>query len=61
MITLEEISNLTIFSLNGASIKHANITMKKAENIMIRNIKFDELWEWDEDTHGDYDRNDWVQ
>ena len=58
-LTLEEISNLTIFSLNGASIKHANITMKKAENIMIRNIKFDELWEWDEDTHGDYDRNDW--
>ena len=58
-LNLEEISNLTIFSLNGASIKHANITMKKAENIIIRNIKFDELWEWDEDTHGDYDRNDW--
>ncbi|MBQ8625157.1 MAG: hypothetical protein IJ419_03170, partial [Agathobacter sp.] len=58
-LTLEEISNLTIFSLNGASIKHANITMKKAENIIIRNIKFDELWEWDEETNGDYDRNDW--
>ena len=26
---------------------------------MIRNIKFDELWEWDEVTAGDYDRNDW--
>ena len=58
-LTLEEISNLTIFSLNGASIKHTNITMKKAENIIIRNIKFDELWEWDEETNGDYDRNDW--
>ncbi|MBQ2803634.1 MAG: hypothetical protein IJF07_07025, partial [Lachnospiraceae bacterium] len=58
-LNLESINNLTIFSLNGSSIKHANITMKKSNNIMIRNIKFDELWEWDEATNGDYDRNDW--
>ncbi|MGN0340668.1 MAG: pectinesterase family protein [Lachnospira sp.] len=59
VLTLSNVYNLTIFSSNGSSIKHANITMKNSENIIIRNIKFDELWEWDEDTSGDYDRNDW--
>ncbi len=58
-LTFNNVYNLTIFSQNGASIKHANITMKNSENIIIRNIKFDELWEWDEATGGDYDRNDW--
>ncbi|MBQ9122024.1 MAG: hypothetical protein IJY10_00860 [Lachnospiraceae bacterium] len=58
-LNIENMANLTIFSKNGASIKHANITIKKSENIIIRNIKFDELWEWDEATGGDYDRNDW--
>ena len=58
-LSLEGFGNLTIFSLNGSSIKHTTITMKKSSNIMIRNIKFDELWEWDEATEGDYDRNDW--
>lgn len=59
VLKLEDVSNLTIFSVNGASILHANITMNNVENIMIRNIKFDELWEWDEETAGEYDRNDW--
>lgn len=59
VLKLEDICNLTIFSVNGASILHANITMNNVENIIIRNIKFDELWEWDEDTAGEYDRNDW--
>ncbi len=59
VLNFTNIYNLTIFSLNGSSIKHANITMKNSENIIIRNIKFDELWEWDEATSGDYDRNDW--
>lgn len=59
VLKIEDISNLTIFSANGASILHANITMNNVENIIIRNIKFDELWEWDEETAGEYDRNDW--
>ena len=59
VLKLDDISNLTIFSANGASILHANITMNNVENIIIRNIKFDELWEWDEETAGEYDRNDW--
>lgn len=58
-LTFDGVNNLTIFSSNGSSIKHAVITFKRSENIIIRNIKFDELWEWDEATNGDYDRNDW--
>lgn len=59
VLKIEDISNLTIFSSNGSAIKHANITMNNVDNIIIRNIKFDELWEWDEETQGEYDRNDW--
>lgn len=59
ILRFDNLHNLTIFSQNGSSILHANITMKNSSNIVIRNIKFDELWEWDEATAGDYDRNDW--
>ena len=58
-VYIQEISNLTIFSNNGSTIKHAALDIKKSSNIIIRNIAFDELWEWDEATSGDYDVNDW--
>lgn len=50
---------LTIFSANGATIRRASWSIKNTSNIIIRNLKFDELWEWDEQTKGDYDRNNW--
>ncbi|MDY0209928.1 MAG: hypothetical protein RBQ91_00790 [Acholeplasma sp.] len=50
---------LKIFSVKGVTIKHASFTVKNSENIWIQNLKFDELWEWDETTKGAYDRNDW--
>lgn len=52
-------SGLTIFSANGATIRHASWSIKNTSNIIIRNLKFDELWEWDENTKGNYDRNNW--
>lgn len=52
-------SGLTIFSANGATIRHCNFNIKGASNIIIRNLKFDEAWEWDEATKGNYDSNDW--
>lgn len=58
-VNIKDMSNLTIFSENGAKITHACFNISKASNIMIRNITFDEIWEWDENTSGDYDRNDW--
>ncbi|GAA5172249.1 hypothetical protein GCM10025770_38120 [Viridibacterium curvum] len=50
---------LTIFSANGATIRHSSWSIKATSNVIIRNLKFDELWEWDEDTKGDYDKNNW--
>jgi pectate lyase len=52
-------SGLTIFSANGATIRRASWSLKNTANIIIRNLKFDELWEWDEQTKGGYDRNNW--
>lgn len=56
---IKDMSNLTIYSKNGSAIKHTCIDISNSSNIIIRNIVFDELWEWDEATAGDYDRNDW--
>ena len=51
-------SNLTLFSQNGATIKHACFDIKgSSNNLIIRNLTFDELWEYDDS--GDYDSNDW--
>ncbi len=50
---------LTIFSANGATIRHATFNLKSASNLIVRNLRFDEMWEWDEQTKGDYDSNDW--
>jgi pectate lyase len=52
-------SGLTIFSANGATIRHCNFNIKGCMNIIVRNLKFDENWEWDESTKGKYDKNDW--
>ena len=57
-VYIQERSNLTIFSKNGATIKHACFTIKGASNnIIIRNLAFDEIWEYDDS--GAYDSNDW--
>ena len=52
-------SALTIFSANGATIRHCNFNIKSCGNVMVRNLKFDQLWEWDESSQGNYDDQDW--
>jgi pectate lyase len=59
LIDIKPRSGLTIFSANGATIRHATFNIKSTGNIIVRNLKFDEMWEWDESTKGNYDRNDW--
>ncbi len=59
IIDIQKKNGLTIFSANGSTIKHAKLNIKSAGNVIVRNLKFDELWEWDESTKGQYDRNDW--
>ncbi len=58
-IELDGFDGLTIFSRNGAKIKHAAFVIKRSNNVVIRNLEFDELWEWDELSKGDYDKKDW--
>jgi pectate lyase len=59
LIDIKSKNGLTIFSANGAAIRHACFNIKDTSNIIVRNLKFDELWEWDEASKGDYDGNDW--
>lgn len=57
-VYIQERSNITLFSKNGSKIKHACFVIKgKSNNIIIRNLEFDEIWEWDDS--GNYDSNDW--
>lgn len=51
-VTLDGFDGLTIFSANGAKIKHASFAIKRSSNLIIRNLEFDELWEWDEASKG---------
>jgi pectate lyase len=59
LIDIKSKNGLTIFSANGATVRHATFNIKSTGNIVVRNLKFDELWEWDEASKGDYDKNDW--
>jgi pectate lyase len=59
LIDVQKKTGLTIFSANGSTIRHAKLNIKSCSNIIVRNLRFDELWEWDESTKGQYDRNDW--
>lgn len=52
-------SHLMIFSKSGHTIKHTSFIVDGVEDLVIRNLHFTGLWEWDEATNGDYDRNDW--
>jgi len=58
-VDIQKKNGLTIFSANGSAIHHCKFNIKSCSNIIIRNLKFDQLWEWDESTKGQYDRNDW--
>ncbi|MGD1020796.1 MAG: immunoglobulin domain-containing protein, partial [Verrucomicrobiia bacterium] len=58
-VDIQKKNGLTIFSANGWAIHHCKFNIKNCSNIIIRNLKFDQLWEWDESTKGQYDRNDW--
>jgi pectate lyase len=59
LLDIQSFNGLTIFSRNGATIRHAEFNIKGGTNLILRNLKFDEFWEWDEATKGDYDSNDW--
>jgi pectate lyase/pectin methylesterase-like acyl-CoA thioesterase len=52
-------SNKTLFSDRGATLRHGTLSVDGAQNIIIRNLKFRGLWEWDDATQGAYDLQGW--
>ena len=52
-------NQLTIFSKNGYSISHSAFLIDGSHDIVIRNLRLNGLWEWDELDQGQYKRNDW--
>ncbi len=58
-ITIQAYDGLTIYSKSGNTLRHAEFNIKNGKNLILRNLKFDELWEWDESSKGNYDDQDW--
>ncbi|MFE5322210.1 hypothetical protein ACFQ88_26390 [Paenibacillus sp. NPDC056579] len=48
-LNISNVDGLTIFSKTGKTIKHAEIKLQgSANDIVIRNLRFDEMWQWDD-------------
>lgn len=53
-------SNKTIYSAYGSGgFRRGSLSISGKSNLILRNLKFRELWEWDDATKGEYDRNNW--
>lgn len=71
-IEISDVNNVIIYSKNGATIKHAGFKVTRCENLAFRNLRFDEMWQWEDSfTHpswgsttgyklGDYDFYGWA-
>lgn len=65
-IKIENTSNLLIYSKNGAKLTHCGFKLTSDNNIVIRNLQFDELWQWEDapdattSAIGDYDWYGWA-
>ncbi|MFC5648789.1 hypothetical protein ACFPYJ_06540 [Paenibacillus solisilvae] len=48
-LNISNVDGLTIFSTSGKTIKHAELKLQASANdIVIRNLNFDEMWQWDD-------------
>ncbi|WP_426445288.1 carbohydrate-binding protein [Paenibacillus sp. S-38] len=48
-VNISNVDGLTIFSTSGKTIRHAELKLQASANdIVIRNLKFDEMWQWDD-------------
>ncbi len=64
-IKIENTSDLLIYSKNGAKITHCGFKLTSDNNVVFRNLEFDELWQWEDGTTeagkiGDYDWFGWA-
>lgn len=66
-IEISRACNLLIYSKTGVKITHAGFKINSDYNLTVRNIKFDEMWMWEDSvsetpskTIGDYDTWGWA-
>ncbi len=66
-IEIARLNNVLIFSKNGSKLTHGGFKVNSCNNIAIRNLKFDEIWQWEDSksdsptsTIGDYDVWGWA-
>lgn len=70
-IKIENTSNLLIYSKNGAKLTHCGFKLTSDTNVVIRNLEFDEMWQWEDapmledgksftSSIGDYDWFGWA-
>ncbi|MCM1557897.1 MAG: InlB B-repeat-containing protein [Anaeroplasma bactoclasticum] len=65
-IKVENTSNLLIFSKTGVKITHCGFKLTSDNNVVFRNLSFDELWQWEDapvntsTKIGDYDWFGWA-
>lgn len=52
-------SNKTLVSTVGATLRHGTLLLDGSRNVIVRNLRFRGLWEWDDATRGAYDRQGW--
>ena len=64
-IKVENTSNLLIYSKNGAKLTHCGFKLTSDNNVVFRNLQFDEMWQWEDGNSGaskigDYDWFGWA-
>lgn len=64
-IKVENTSNLLIYSKNGARLTHCGFKLTSDNNVVFRNLEFDEIWQWEDGNKGaskigDYDWYGWA-
>lgn len=65
-IKVENTSNLLIYSKSGAKLTHCGFKLTSDNNVVFRNLEFDELWQWEDapvnssSKIGDYDWFGWA-
>lgn len=53
-VTLSDTNGLTIFSENGNTIEHAEFKLEDVDDLVIRNINFYNVWDWDDQRTSGY-------
>ncbi len=65
-IAIERTNDLLIYSKSGSKLTHGGFKINYCDNITIRNIEMDELWQWEDTSNkyiskmGDYDTFGWA-